>query len=334
MASFEVPGSGGQFFCEDKGHPWAWLPTGVQMTLDFVAPKGHGPDARNIVVLESTIAVTIRERTPSKLRFSIKAETAGAFHVQAQDAHGHKMYMGGFAGEFKNQPGMDIDLLAKLCRAGDALKILRVQQLLSNQRENIFNQKSHANVQKYGNMMCGAVAKGRAIELFGDVSTLAYQHPYHEPLGTDHVSSRTQVKYRSAIITKARHKIVSLLAKGTPVRVGVLDSPVGMMTHNHRLIAWESGGHTVVIVGCDNVGMNFMYVDPWLGGSVMTYAGGIMGPAKCRSMGIFQARHNLKRKAGHDPMAAPNLLVQRSDTYGAFSAADGSFLEVVAGPAV
>jgi len=304
------------------------------MTLDFVAPKGHGADARNIVVLESTIAVTIRERTPFKLRFSIKAEAAGAFHMQAQDAHGHKMYMGGFAGEFKNQPGMDIDLLAKLCRTGDALKILRVQQLLSNQRENIFDQNSDANLQKYGNLMCGAVAKGRAIELFGNVSALAYTHPYHEPLGSSPVSSRSQVKYRAANITKVRHKIVSLLAKGTPVRVGVLDSPVGMTPHNHHLIAWESGGHTVVIVGCDNGGMNFMYVDPWSGGSKMTYAGGIVGPTECESMGIFSAQHDLARQVGHDPIGVPNLLAQRPDTYGSFSPANGNFLEVVAGPAV
>jgi hypothetical protein len=37
---------------------------------------------------------------------------------------------------------MDIDLLAKLCRAGDALKLLRVQQLLYNQDGNIFDQNS------------------------------------------------------------------------------------------------------------------------------------------------------------------------------------------------
>jgi hypothetical protein len=47
-------------------------------------------------------------------------------------------------------------------------------------------------------MMCGAVAKGRAIDLFGDVNVLDYTHPYHEPLDTGWVSNRFEVKYRSA----------------------------------------------------------------------------------------------------------------------------------------
>jgi hypothetical protein len=335
MATFEVPGSGGQFFAKNTaGEPMVWLPTGVELKLDFVAHAGGGADARNVVGFKPTIAVTVLERTPRKLGFSIKASAADAFYVQGQDAQGRKTNIGVFAGDFKNHPGMDIDLVAKLCRAGDALKLLRVQQLLYNQEENVFNQKSRANLHKYGSMMCGAVAKGRAIELFGDVNVLDYTHPYHEPLGADPVSSRFEVKYREDIITKVRNKIVSLLSKGTPVRVGVLDSPVGMTPHQHNLIAWEAGGHTVVIVGCDNAGMNFMYVDPWYGGSKLTYAGGIEPPVECQSMGLFNAQLHGERKVGDDPVSAPNLLVQRWDTYGTFSYSRGNYLEVVAGPAI
>jgi len=335
MATFEVPGSGGQFFAKNTaGEPMVWLPTGVKLTLDFVAPAGHGADARNVIGFKPTIAVTVLARTPRKLSFSIKASAADAFYVQGQDAQGRKTNIGVFAGDFKNQPGMDIDLLANLCRAGDALKLLRVQQLLYNQEENVFNQKSRANLHKFGSMMCGAVAKGRAIELFGDVNVLDYTHPYHEPLGASPVASRFEVKYREDIITKVRNKIVSLLSKGTPVRVGVLDSPVGMTPHHHNLIAWEAGGHTVVIVGCDNGGMNFMYVDPWYGGSKMTYAGGIEPPVECQSMGIFNAQLHGERKVGDDPVSAPNLLVQKWDSYGTFNWSRGNYLEVVAGPSV
>jgi len=335
MAAFEVPGSDGQFFTKSTaGEPIVWLPTGVEMTLDFVAPTGQGADARNVVGLEPGIAVTVRHRTHGKLGFSIKAGAAGTFHVQGQDAQGGTTKMGVYAGDFKNHPGMDIDLLAKLCSAGDALKILRVQQLLYNRGENIFNQNSDANLHKFGNMMCGAVAKGRAKELFGDVSVLDYTHPYHQPLNVEHVTDRSEVKYRSAVITKVRQKIVSLLAKGTPVRVGVLDSPVGMTTHHHKLIAWEAGGHTVVIVGSDNQGKNFMYVDPWAGGSKLTYAGGILAPFECESMGIFSAQHDATRQVGGDPIDVPNMLVQTSGTYGSFSLVNGNFLEVVAGPAI
>jgi hypothetical protein len=335
VATFEVPGSGGQFFAKNTAEePIVWLPTGVQLTLDFVAPAGPGADTRNVVGFKPTITVTVLDRTPRKLRFSIKANTADAFYVQGQDAQGRQTNIGVFAGDFKNHPGMDIDLLANLCRAGDALKLLRVQQLLYNQEENIFNQNSSANLHKFGRMMCGAVAKGRAIELFSDVNVLDYTHPYHEPLGASPVSSRFEVKYRSDIITKVRLKIVSLLTKGTPVRVGVLDSPVGMMPHDHKLIAWDAGGHTVVIVGCDKSGMDFMYVDPWYGGSKMTYAGGMMPPVECKSAGVFNAQQHLTRKVGDDPVSVPNLLVQRWDTYGTFNWARGNYLEVVAGPSI
>jgi peptidase C39-like protein len=335
VAAFEVPGSGGQFFTKSTaGQAIVWLPTGVEMTLDFAAAAGHGPDTRNVVGLEPGITVTVRHRTHGKLGFSIKAGAAATFHVEGQDAQGGKTNMSVYAGDFKDHPGMDIDLLAKLCRAGDALKILRVQQLLYNRGENIFDQNSDANLHKFGKLMCGAVAKGRAQELFGNVSVLDYTHPYHQPLNARHVSDRSQVKYRSAVITKVRQKIVSLLAKGTPVRVGVLDSPIGMTTHNHRLIAWEAGGHTVVIVGCDNQGKNFMYVDPWAGGSTLTYAGGITTPFKCESMGILSAQHDVTRQVGDDPIDLPNVLVQTSDTYGTFSSANGNFLELVAGPAI
>jgi hypothetical protein len=336
MAKFEVPGSDGQFFTahDTKGWPIVWLPSGVQLTLDFIAPAGHGADGRNVVGFDPNITVTVRHRTPHALRFTIKASDADTFQVQGQDAGGLMTNIAVVAGDFANHTDMSTDLLAQLCRAGNALNLLRVQQLLFNRKENIFNQKSDANVKKFGSMMCGAVAKGRATDLFGNVSGLDYTHPYHEPLGVARVSSRSEVKYRSDTITKVRNKIVGLLSKGMPVRVGVLDSPVDMMTHDHKLIAWESGGHTVVIVGCDTGGANFMYIDPWLNGSKLTYAGGIVGQFECRSMGIFTTKKESTRKVGNDPLTLPNLLVQSAATYGEFKAADESYLEVVAGPSI
>ena len=335
MATFEVPNSGGQFFAKNTAdEPMVWLPTGVQLTLDFVATAGSGADARNVIGFSPNLDVTVVERTPRKLGFSIKARTAEAFYVQGQDARGHKTNIGVFAGDFKNHPGMDIDLLANVCRAGDALKLLRVQQLLYNQEGNIFNQNSRLNLHKFGPMMCGAVAKGRAIELFGEVNVLDYTHPYHEPLTVARVEHRFDVKYRSETISKVRFKIKSLLAKGSPVRVGVLDSPVGMMPHDHNLIAWDAGGHTVVIVGCDSGGSDFMYVDPWYGGSKMKYAGGMMPPVECLSIGVFNAQAHLTRRVGDDPVSEPNLLVQKWDSYGTFRWSAGNYLEVVSGPSI
>jgi hypothetical protein len=59
-----------------------------------------------------------------------------------------------------------------------------------------------------------------------------------------------------------------------------------------------------------------------------------MPPVECKSMGVFNAQQHLERKVGDDPVSVPNLLLQKWDTYGAFSWSRGNYLEVVAGPSV
>jgi len=53
-----------------------------------------------------------------------------------------------------------------------------------------------------------------------------------------------------------------------------------------HLQATRDGGHTVLIVGCneDQAATEFLYIDPYPGGSTMKYKGGIAAdsyPSKC-----------------------------------------------------
>ena len=87
-------------------------------------------------------------------------------------------------------------------------------------------------------------------------------------------------------------------------------------------------GHTVMIVGCDAAAENFLYIDPWHGGSTMVYGGGITSASpftrKC-SMGILT--YDTADNATRGPM-----LRQSKFTEGSFDRPTGDFLEVISGP--
>ncbi|VTZ51011.1 conserved hypothetical protein [Methylocella tundrae] len=338
MASFELPNGDGQnFLTNSNGERVVWLHVGSQILMDFVTPAGaSSPDRRNVVSPLPSVSVAVTARSTAKLSFSIKASAAQALTLEGHDANGDiKAKLAVFAGDFKNQPGMEIDLLANACRGSDPVKIAKIQHLLMGFDDNIFDQNNSANKKKFGPMMCGAVAKGRSQELFGDTSLLLYEKPYHEPL--DAVTERYDVKYKSDTIARVRLAIKALLAKGVPVRVGVLDSPVGMHVEHHKIIAWYAGGHTVVIVGCDKSASEFLYIDPWGGGSKMKYEGGIAGAApsvECPYMGIFIAQSNGTRRVEAVDTDEPNVLVQKWTTYGSFSSVGGNYLEIVSGPPI
>jgi hypothetical protein len=341
MASFELPNAHGQGFLKNSsGQPIIWLQLGAKIKLDFVTPAPHsGADQRDIRVDPASVIVdaSVTARTATKLTFSVEADAPAVVKLVGLNAGGAAAASAILvAGDFMNQPGMDIDLLANICRRFDPVKTVKVQRLLFNYADNIFDQNNAANERKYGHLMCGAVAKGRAGELFGDVSILLYEKPYHEPL--NEVTSRSDVKYKVDTISRVRLQIKALLAKGVPVRVGVLDYPIGMHVEKHKLIAWFTGGHTVVIVGCNRFATEFMYIDPWGGGSKMKYEGGIAGagnPEPCQYMGIFIAESNgTRRVESPDFGDEPNILVQKWDTEGTFKRARDNYLEVVSGPPI
>lgn len=131
-----------------------------------------------------------------------------------------------------------------------------------------------------------------------------------------------------------RGQIVRALSDGNAVRVGVLDSPVGMTPENGNLVAYRAGGHTLLIVGCTNDGQQFLYIDPWTGGSMMEYQGGIAGntfPGKCVQIGKLIVAFDPDRRV-KPTGSANNIIRTHADTQALFSYSDNSYLEVVSAP--
>jgi hypothetical protein len=277
---------------------------------------------------------------------TIKAVGVGKAELKGKDAAGgiaaDLKPLTVVAGVFENYEGMEIDLLADVCRGSDPAKIHAVHRLLNNSFDNIFNENWQPNIDKWGERACGTVSKVGGAVLWGGNAEPDNFDTYHIPLAAGaEVKSRNQVKYNQRGVLRATTAIAGWLRKNKrPVVVGVLYGPSKLPpgTRGPKLTANRYGqlertgayGHSVLIVGCNKAGNLFLYVDPWNGGSQLKYKGGIAGVAegrfseKCDDLGVFIA----------DPwdMRGPPVLRTSSETTGTFSPTDDSFLEVISGP--
>jgi hypothetical protein len=230
-------------------------------------------------------------------------------------------------GECTKHPGMAVDLLAdKLGKSSDPYVLYQLQRLLNNNHHddtNLFDQHAPRYVKRYRtNLACGDVAKDSGKALFGDVS-LVYSS-YHKP--TRRVNSRDDIHYEHATIDRARSAIKARLERGIPVRVGTAHGfSENMLKGTTALQPDTTGGHFCLIVGSNHAADLFLYVDPWWGGSVLKYEGGMqtLNPsiAKCEFLGLFE----LQKTTNRGP-----VLIQRADTEGTFKGTKR--LEVIAGP--
>jgi hypothetical protein len=222
-------------------------------------------------------------------------------------------------GDFKYHDTMKFDLIAEAGRSNSGSKIFLVQRLLNNNKDdsNLFNQKSDKNTRDFKtDHACGSVCARSGKVLFGKVEESYFT--YHVPL--KEVSSRDEVRYREGTINRARQAIKLRLTSGTAVRVGATFRPRTSML-NGGLQPTRSGGHFLLIVGCNSDADKFLYIDPWPDGSTLTYKGGIEAyPDKCVFLGMFIL----------DKLARGPILRSAKDNTGSFSGDE--FLEVIAGP--
>ena len=297
--------------------------------------------------------------TTDQHKFIVSANKNGKTILTATDTGGMtRASLQIVVGKFENHPGMKVDLIADLCRGSDSFTILALQQMLHNEflgwadaghtqitfrsKENVFSQQAGPNISSdpnIGTMTCGIVARYRAEQIFPKLlaPTADWYRvgAIHEPLSNT-VTDRKQVKYRSERVEALRGQIIRALNDGNAVRVGVLDNPVAakMTPENGNLVAYRNGGHTLLIVGYADDSQQFLYIDPWTGGSMMEYNGGIAGntfSGKCVQLGKLIVTHDPDRRAKSTD-TAKNIIRMHVDTQALFRYDTNSYLEVVSAP--
>ena len=283
--------------------------------------------------------------TSDKYKFKLSAVADGLTSLSAVDAGKTQAKLDVVVGNFEKDPSMEIDLMAKIGQGDDSLKIHALQSMLNNRwtdegvftvQDNLFEQNSPANFnQKFKNLTCGFVSVYRARQVFGIPPLGAgddwYRRPIHERLHGKTLAKRDDVKYKPEKITALIAKIVAALKKDLAVPVAVLDDPVGMQIDDGKLIAYNAGGHSVIIVGCNHDTNQFLYIDPWGGGSHMEYKGGIAAnrvPGKCVHLGLFDVINDPDRRFKPSDISA-NLIRGSASTEFTFNLAKNNFLEVV-----
>jgi hypothetical protein len=177
---------------------------------------------------------------------------------------------------FLNYTGMSIDLIANIANR-DSTKKKLVDDFLRKQDDNPFNENSLPNVSQYGELACGDVVLGFAQKLWGIGNVSKKFNSYHNPIlpkPTNATFKWENIKYKESELKRASGAIRNLLEKGTPVRVGaVYLLNAGMIAANGALQPNLTGGHFILIVGCDAKGEQFLYMDPYPNMSNSEYAG-------------------------------------------------------------
>ena len=265
--------------------------------------------------------------TISKRRFALKAVGEGAVTIGGKgEDKTVSSPLKVLAGEFKNHQGMVKDLLADVGRSSKASLLYELQRLLHSNTNNLFNQLNDANVAKMNTALaCGRVAKASGEILIGKVISHSFEKDssYHMPIRK--VTSRDDVKYDPNVMLRARRTIAGHVKSGHPVVVGCAFDPKTSMLKDAHLQATRDGGHTVLIVGCneDEAATEFLYVDPYPGGSTMKYKGGIAAdsyPSKCFFLGLFKV----------ELLTRGPVLRSHRDSDGEWSG--DKYLEVISGP--
>lgn len=246
------------------------------------------------------------------------------------------------AGYVTNHSGMTVDLLAELLgRAKDARKNSLYDRILdssnnrpetidltnlipSNNQSHPFNQEGSddngVRKRKGNTLTCGDEMKNFGESAMGGVELNFF--PYHK-IRKDLIgkgsTDRKLMEYDAAQLARGVTKIRSLLDGKKPVRVVTIHDDVTYAAPLGTIVPQ----HYITIVGYGD-GNKFLYIDPWPGGSNLSYTGGIgANPKKSQFMGILV----------HGTVGGRLTFVQDSSSYGSFAGSNGQFLEVVHGPA-
>jgi hypothetical protein len=236
---------------------------------------------------------------------------------------------------------MPNDLIAKkVAKSDDAYNLFFLQRLLHSEEgnSNIFDQyspfwnswgASRKEPKRYvcrstsiiaGEVFFKRVHAGRYPQ--GSWSYISEHTHLYERLGAKPKSYK-DIKYNSARVKAARDAIASSLLHGIPVCVGCVHDvrhyAGDLYDHaKKRLDYGKGGGHSVLIVGCDSIKRNFLYIDPSKGMSKLEYKGGIATTgSSCENLGLFKLdetadRGPILKSARLEVLAAPTKIVTPS----------------------
>ncbi len=333
MSQFQLPDGTRLLAEEDKNEKIA-IHLGNEIELEQWSATGLlgdiEPDRPGIVevrILDRPRST--RPFTSNKRRFALKAVGEGAVTIAGRNedkASARPLKV--LVGEFKNHQGMTKDLLADIGRSAKPAQLYQLQRLLHNVHDNIFSQFSEANVAAHQSpLACGRVAKAAGEALIGKVVSHNYKpdSSYHKAVWR--VTRRDDIDYDPDVMRRARITIARHVKRGHPVLVGCAYEPKTSMLNEGHLQATRDGGHSVLIVGCNATATEFLYVDPFPGGSNLKYTGGIAAdayPPLCFFLGVFKV-DSLQELIGRGP-----LLRKHPDKNGPW--AGDRYLEVISGP--
>ena len=334
MSQFQLP-DGTRLWAQGYDNEKIAIHLGNEIELEqWGSTDVHGNTADIQLDKQGAVKIRLIDRpssnkpfTISKRRLALKAVGEGAATISGKgEDKAISSPLKVLAGDFKNHQGMVKDLLADVGRSSKPSLLYQLQRLLHSNTNNLFNQLNDANVAKMNTALaCGRVAKASGEVLIGKVISHSFEKDssYHMPVRK--VTSRDDVRYDPNVMLRARRTIAGHVKSGHPVLVGCAFDPKTSMLKDGHLQATRDGGHTVLIVGRneDEAATEFLYIDPYPGGSTMKYKGGIAAdsyPSKCFFLGLFKVEV-LKR--------GPVLRSHR-DSDGEWSG--DKYLEVISGP--
>ncbi len=340
MSHFQLP-NGTRLWDRDHQHEKLAIHSGNEVELEqWASTDAFGKMPRIQATPEGVIEVRLIDRpsssqafTISTRRFGLKAIGAGTATLNGKDSSDKNVSdpLKLVAGDFKKHEGMEKDLLAEVGQSSNAAAIYKLQRLLQNDSENLFDQFNNGSKEKFHSpLACGSVAKAGGDVLFGRTISHSYEKDssYHQWMPK--VNRRDDVVYDENLMRRVRLVIGRHVKRGNPVLIGCAYDPQTSMLNQGHLQATRDGGHSVLIVGCNAAFTKFLYVDPLPGGSNMKYKGGIAHdsyPMQCHYLGEFHV-DSFQEILGRGP-----VLRQRADTQ-AYIFGGNRYLEVISGPKI
>lgn len=314
-------------------------------------------DKQNVIEISDVKKLTNNLRGRNNWTFIITAKAPGRAAISIKDPT-NKNFISDISvcvGNFINHRDddgnlLDVDLIANVFRGSDVLRKQILLNMLANDPGNYINENNTHNENKWGPLACGTVSKVSGLDLMNSKTEYDYQ-PYYKTIKPQiqtvggrkkqvwAINDRAEIIYDENKLKQGVKAIQKRLKNGLPVVTGVSYIPSSALQPGGKLKETGTGGHTVLIVGCNADATRFLYIDPYgprsgkaPRGSVLKYNGWLAGgisPFKnaCEHLGMFELFDS--GKSGR----ASILLRQVASTQASGGTFDGEqYLEVVSGP--